>query len=349
MAETNQFNALNETTRLIKIALKYTGGDMEKAKQMVNGQLNDVAITKGRFSVGGHTYGVFLVFFNLANNYIMNLNSLLTPSKSLNDKISINDGWKFFYSKFKEVVNEEAETSKTAGSSYEFTQHLIASLNGYGVFNYVAENNIEAVTDILREIIEKYYNRDEAQCQIDFERTSSLNLELAGIPLEEPSSARVAAPSETSPSEPESLITQIEKDAEHVITGRVIVSPVKGKYINDIQQGDKIRILLTDKNDTISEKVASAQKAVTTEGEWLPVKARVKAKIPLTEGGFMIYGVVAKNILARVVEEENVKIEMDSTPRAEAVKETDSQTMLYIAVLIAALFIALMVIVLLIQ
>jgi hypothetical protein len=349
MAETNQFNSLNEKTRHINIALKYTGGDMDRAKQMVNGQLNDVAITKGRFSVGGHTYGVFLVFFNLTNNYIMNLNSLLTQDKSLNDKISINDGWKFFHSKFKEVVSDETETNKTSGSTYDFTRHLINSLNGYGVFNYVAENNIEAVTDILREIIEKYYNRDETQCQIDFERTSSLNLELMGIPVEDPPSAQESGQSDQGLSDVEKQIAEIEKEADHIITGRVIVSPVKGKYINDIQQGDKIRILLTSKEDEISVKVANAQKAITPDGEMLPVKARVKIKIPLAEGGFMIYGVVAKNILARVVEEENVKIEMESAPQAETVKETDNQTMLYIAVLIGALFIALLVIVMLIH
>ena len=348
MPELNQFDSLNEKTRHINIALKYTRGNMDKAKQMVNGQLNDVVITKGKFSVGGHTYGVFLIFLNLENNYIMNLNSLLSPSKSLIDKISVNDSWKFFYTKFKDVVNSEADSSQKAGSSYEFTRHLIESLSGYNVFDYISDNNIESVTDILRELIEKYYNRDEAQCQVDFENTSSLNLELAGIPVEEPTETTEKAPDGPGLSDEDKLIAKIEKEADHVIDGRVIVSPVKGKYINDIQQGDKIKILLKNEDDQISMKVAEAQKAITPDGEMMPVKARVKAKIPLMEGGYMIYGVVAKNILARVIEEENVKIEMDSSLQPEAKKETDSQTLLYIAILIGALFIALLVIIMLI-
>jgi hypothetical protein len=349
MPEINQFDSLNEKTRHVNIALKYTRGNMDKAKQMVNGQLNDVIITKGKFSVGGHTYGVFLIFFNLENSYIMNLNSLLSPNKSLIDKISVNDSWKFFYTKFKDVVNSEAESSQKAGSSYEFTRHLIDSLSGYNVFDYIVDNNIEAVTDILRELIEKYYNRDEAQCQVDFEKTSSLNLELAGIPVEEPGSLPERGQEEPGGlSEEDKLIARIEKEADHVIEGRVIVSPVKGKYINDIQQGDKIRILLKNVEDQVSIKVAAAQKAISPDGEMLPVKARVKAKIPLSQGGYMMYGVVAKNILARVVEEENVKIEIETAPQAETGKETDSQTLLYIAILIGALLVALLVIIMLI-
>lgn len=348
MPELNQFDSLNEKTRHINIALKYTRGNMDKAKQMVNGQLNDVVITKGKFSVAGHTYGVFLIFFNLENNYIMNLNSLLSPSKSLIDRISVNDSWKFFYTKFKDVVNSEADSSQKAGSSYEFTRHLIESLSGYNVFDYIVDNNIESVTDILRELIEKYFNRDEAQCQVDFENTSSLNLELAGIPVEEPTETAERAQDETGLSDEDKLIAKIEKEADHVIDGRVIVSPVKGKYINDIQQGDKIKILLKNEDDPISVKVAEAQKAISPDGEMMPVKARVKAKIPLMEGGYMIYGVVAKNILVRVIEEENVKIEMESSLQPETRKETDSQTLLYIAILIGALLIALLVIIMLI-
>jgi hypothetical protein len=348
MPELNQFDSLNEKTRHINIALKYTKGNMDKAKQMVNGQLNDVVITKGKFSVGGHTYGVFLIFFNLENNYIMNLNSLLSPNKSLIDRISVNDSWKFFYTKFKDVVNSEADSSQKAGSSYEFTRHMIESLSGYNVFDYIVDNNIESVTDILRELIEKYYNRDEAQCQVDFENTSSLNLELAGIPVEEPTAATDKGQEETGLTDEDKLIARIEKEADHVIDGRVIVSPVRGKYINDIQQGDKIKILLKNEEDQISAKVAAAQKAITPDGEMMPVKARVKAKIPLSGGGYMIYGVVAKNILARVVEEENVKIEMDTTQQIEERKETDGQTLLYIAILIGALLIALLVIIMLI-
>jgi len=317
MAETNQFDSLGEKTRLINTALKYTRGDVEKAKQMVNGQLNDVIITKGRFSVGGHTYGVFLIFFNIENNYIMNLNSLISDTRSIHDKVSINDGWKFFYSKFKDFVSNEVKSGPKGGGSYEFTRHLIESLGGYDVFGYIVENNIEIVTDILREIIEKYYNRDETQCQLDFEKTSSLQLELSGIPVEEPSITKEKPGDETDPSEEERLIARIEKEADHVVDGRVIVSPVKGKYINDILTGDKMKVLLTNENDNIAVKVATAQKAITPDGEMLPVKARVKAKIPLREGGFMIYGVVAKNILVRIVEEENVKIEMETTQAAE--------------------------------
>ncbi len=350
MAETNQYDSLGEKTRQINIAMKYTGGDVEKAKQMVNGQLDDVIIIKGRFSAGGHTYGVFLVFFNIEHNYIMNINSLLTDTKSIHDKVSINDGWKFFYSKFKDYVGSELKPGSGSGGSYEFTRHLADSLGGYDIFEYIVDNNIEIVTDILVEIIEKYYQRDETQCQLNFEKTSSLQLELLGIPAETVPISREKPVDEdtSSESEEEKLIAKIEKEAEHIVDGRVIVSPVKGKYINDILPGDRMKVLLTNENDDIAVKVATAQKALTSDGEMLPVKARVKAKIPLREGGFAIYGVVAKNILAKIVEEENVKIEMETVQTAEVKAGKDSQSLLYLALLIGALLIGLLVIIMLV-
>lgn len=348
MPENNQFNSLGETTKNINIALKYTNGDIEKARKMVTGQWNDVVVTKGRFSVGNHTFGIFLFFYNKENRYIMNINSLLSKSKSLHDKISINDNWKFFYSKFKDFVNLESPPENDSVSSYEFTRHLIDSLKGYEIYDYIAESNLELSTDALIEIIAKLFNREEVNCQIEFEQTSSLVLELSQIPVEEPPSSKEQADG-TGISAEEKLMAKIESEAMHVIDGRVIVAPVKGKYIKDIQQGDKIKVLFTNEEDSIAAKVASAQKAITDEGEMLPVKARIKAKIPLKEGGFMLYGVVAKNILARIVEEENVKIEMDVPQQTPTNEKTNSPLLLYVAFGSGILLIILVLIILLMK
>ena len=330
MPEPNQFDSLGEKTKNINIALKYTNGDMEKARKMVNGQLNDVVIAKGRFSVANHTYGIFLFFYNKENRYIMNINSLLTKTKALHEKVSINDNWKFFYGKFKDFINLESPPENNSVSSYDFTRHLIDSLKGYEIFDYIAESNVELSTDALTEIISKLFNRDEVHCRLDFEQTSSLALELSGIPVEEPPSSldQTETPGQTGE---EKLMAKIESEAAHVIDGRVIVAPVKGKYIKDIEPGDKIKVLFTNEDDSIAVKVATAQKAITPDGEMLPVKARIKAKIPLKEGGFMLYGVVAKNILARIVEEENVKIEMDMPQQVPASDATNNPLLLYIA------------------
>ena len=297
MSDNKQFNDLNEKTQQIKIALKYTGDDVNKAKLMVNGQLNDVVVAKGKFSVGNGIYGALLIFFNSEQKYIMNLNSILSPAKKLHDKVAVNDGWRFFYSNLKDYVNSQSATELSSMNSYDFTRHLLESLRGYDMFDYIIEHNIEAVSDILTEIVSKYHNREQTQLQLDFETTSSLVLENADIPLENPDDSESNDDVKAEMTDEDALIAKIEKEADHIVDGRVIVAPVKGKYIKDIAQGDKIKALLVNENDSVAMSVASVQKAISQDGEMLPVKARVKAKIPLREGGFIIYGVVAKNIL----------------------------------------------------
>ncbi len=103
---------------------------------------------------------------------------------------------------------------------------------------------------------------------------------------------------------------EIEAQVEYVIPGSVIVSPVKGKYINDIKAGEKITVMLSGK-DPVSDKIARMFNAITSDGQYLPVKARIKEKVPLSTGGFAIYALVAKNVLVKIIEEENVKIETD--------------------------------------
>ncbi len=49
MAEQN--DALNDTSKQIEIAKKYTRGDIVKAKDMVAGQYQDIMVVKGEFFV----------------------------------------------------------------------------------------------------------------------------------------------------------------------------------------------------------------------------------------------------------------------------------------------------------
>ncbi|MCX7678773.1 MAG: hypothetical protein N2316_06105, partial [Spirochaetes bacterium] len=222
----------------------------------------------------------------------------------------------------------------------------INSITGYDIYDYISEKNLDLATDAITEIISKLFNRQEVNCQLEFEQTSSLMLELSEIPIEEPPNDDHFQ--ETIQSEEEKLMKKIESEASHIINGRIIVSPIKGKYIRDIAVGDKIKVLLHE-NDDIAKKVAISQKAITPEGELLPVKARIKAKIPLPQGGFVLYGVVAKNILARIVEEENVKIEIDITQQQSETNNTSTHLPLYIVVGLGFFFIILLIIILLIK
>ncbi len=336
----SQFSSLGEKTKLINSALKYTNGDVEKARMMVAGQFNDDVVLKGKFSIEQTgIYGIFIIFVNVVNRYVLNVNSLISNRKSLFDKARVNDNWKSFYVDFKDFVNNEGDS---AISSYDFTNHLIDSLDGYDVFDEIKDKNIESLTGVLREIISKFKGMEKIQCQLNLEETNSLYLENEGIPIELPHEDE-EIPAESTESSLEAKIENIEKQAEFIVEGRIIVSPVKGKYINDIKKGENIRVLFTNKDDNISLNIAKSQNAFSKEGDYLPVKARIKEKIPLEEGGFIIYAVVARNVLVKIVEEENVKIEMEALYRESKSEKGDGRTLLYLAILIGLLLIALII------
>ena len=330
----SQFDSLGEKAQSINIALKYTRGNLDKAKQMVSGEYDDVRIIKGRFSIDSQfKHGAFMLFLNIASNYVMNVNIFVATVKSLFEKTRIFDPWKAFHSNFLESLKQEKEY---AVDSYALNKHLSDSIVGYDIFQSVKDGNLDTVSIDIKDILGKFFKADQLVCQIDIEKTSSLAIDVAGIPIDVPpdlSAGKGGESEKMSDTDLDKKMNDIERQAEHIIGGRVIVSPIRGKYINDVRVGDQIKILLSHKDD-ISLSIAKMLNALDSDEEFLPVKVRVKAKIPLDGGGFIIYGVVAKNILVKIVEEENVKIEMGADPVRVETGRRENTLLPYIVLLI---------------
>ena len=317
--ETSQYDSFSEKSKLIDIALKYTNGDMEKAKLMTSGMYNDVEVIKGKFAINRQNiYGIFFIFINIPNKYIMNINVLLLSNNNIYSKSNIFDNWKSFYIDFREYARREDEN---AINSHDFTNHLIHSLKGYNAFVDIEEENLENLTEIIKEIISKYYKLEEIDCQIALEKSNSLNLELKGIPVELPSGMEDIKELEDIVTKEDKRISEIEAQADYIIEGRVIISPIKGRYIYDLKIGEKIKILLAN-HDEKSKSIAKRLNALSEDEEILPINARVKEKIPLESGGFLIYGLIAKNVLVKIIEEENIKIEVDSHQLSSTTSKT---------------------------
>ncbi len=329
MPDNTQYDAFSDQTQLINKALKYTNGNLEKARQMAAGILQDVAVIKGRFR--SSKVGAFYIFLNVEYNYIININALVTSYSDIYNKIRIFDAWKQFYNLFGDIV---ADLGGATEDSYKFTNHLADAIEGYDIYDTAKVGNIQIVSELFEEIIGKYFSQN-AECQIEIDKTSSLTLEIENIPMDLPGQKEqkeeVLGPDELK-------MREIESQVEYVIPGSVIVSPVKGKYINDIKVGEKITVMLSGK-DPVSDKIARMFNAITSDGQYLPVKARIKDKISLSTGGYAIYALVAKNVLVKIIEEENVKIETD---KQEQKKEETNENMLfvYVALLLGVLIVS---------
>jgi hypothetical protein len=301
MAE--QYDSLGEKTKQVDIAMKYTRGDIIKAKDMAAGQYMDVMVLKGKFLVDkkGQS-GAFLAFFNYIQEYISNVTAITSNKPILFEKTRIFDDWKTLY-KDHQALKEGADMV----DSQNFTYFLIDSFVGYDVFPDVQERNLDDLTRTVTEIIAKSFNVNSVKCQIEIEPASSLALELAGVKIDLPGTdAQDAAQAPAG----DDRISQIESEAKYVIEGTALVAPVRGKNVNDLAPGDKIKVMLTGK-DAVSEKILKLLNAYDGEGVRQPITGRIKARVPVDKGATFLYAFVAKGVLAKIFEEENVKILTD--------------------------------------
>ncbi len=330
-----QFDSLNEKSKLVNVAARYTGGDIEKAKNMVAGQYQDNIVVKGKFFLtGSDQTGMFIAFFNFIDEYIGSVLTYLTNDSTLYDKIRIFDDWKTLYKDMKSYKGSEDTVE-----SRDFSSFLLDSFIGYDVFPDVHERNLDELTRTVIEIIGKSFNEDSVQCQIELESTSSLQMDLAGIEIDLPDAHVDAAPEEAETVEEDERITRIEKEADYIIEGKAVIAPVRGKYINDIAIGEKIKVFLPG-GDVVSEKILKLMNAIDSDGKRSSVPGRVKEKIPMDKSGYIIYALVAKGCLAKIIEEENVKIEVDIPLDDVNNLKSDNKNLYLMAILVGLIILA---------
>ncbi len=333
---TEQYSSLNEKTKLIEHALKFTSGNMDKAKAMVSGQYQDIIVIKCKFAVQSlGQAGVFLAFINTIDEYISNVSALISTNVDIFEKVRIFDNWKTLYNDMT-AYGQHGQTIDTGN----FTNYILDSLIGYDVFPDVSDGNLDGLTKTIFEVLTKSFNSPDVQCQLELGVTSSLAVDMSGIPIEVPGGARPGEEAIQSEqlSPFEEKLKSIESEAKYVISGELIVSPIKGKYINDIAAGEKIKVMLASR-DGISNKILTVLNAIDQDGNISPIKGRIKAKIPMEKGGYVIYALVAKGVLAKIVEEENVKVQMDMADEEPEKKENDDSKIIYLMLGIVVLII----------
>ncbi len=332
---TEQFDSLNEKSKLVNVAARYTGGDIEKAKNMVSGEYEDNIVVKGKFLLNGtEQTGVFIAFFNFIDEYIGNVTTFLSNDPGLYDKLRVFDDWKTLY----RDLNTHRGSEDTI-DSHDFSSFLLDSFIGYDVFPDVHERNLDELTRTVTEIIGKSFNESSVQCQVELESTSSLQIDLAGIDIDVPDAHEEKAQEDSTEVVEDERITKIEKDADYIIEGKSVIAPVKGKYINDIAIGEKVKVFLPG-GDLVSEKILKLMNAIDSEGKRSSIPGRIKAKIPMEKSGYIIYALVAKGCLAKIIEEENVKIEVDIPLEESDSMGSDNKIIYLMAILVGLIILA---------
>ncbi len=350
-----QNEIVNEKAKRIETALKYTGDDMEKAKLMASGKIQDVVTVKTKFVIPENNQsGAFIAFINVVEEYIAAVKSVLTNNITSYSRLRIFDDWRALYNNINAY-----ESGSDAVDSDKLTENILDAMIKRDVFPDVQKMNLEYLSIVVEDIIKEYFKSAKAKCQVELDKTSSMDIDLIGIEVMVPESV---SPQESA-LEPEQEIKkapetsfrkklgELESKATCIVEGCCVLSPVKGKPVSEIRNGERILVSLVS-GDSVSEKIIDAYKARDHEGNPLPIVGRVIEIVPNEESkGVILYVLVAKGIYAKIIEEEPVRIQTEMTYLAasngnsrEEVKESNNWGTILISILFAVLIIAIILI-----
>ncbi|MDY6969698.1 MAG: hypothetical protein SVR08_13715 [Spirochaetota bacterium] len=346
-------NKLSEQTKKLNIASYYTHENEELAKEMLNGNYNDLFVIKVKFSASS-LFGAFLLFFNFPFSTLQDLYVIVTSSFDVDD-IKTDIGWRIFEKDIKENLTKDEHDK---GYTLLLQEELTGSFTlqpGSNQRGSELKKQLELDDEIIIHRIFKKFIMDRMGFQnihisVDYEAISSLDMELYS------SSSKKIDPRElTKINKGEDEEVQIETDedvdidkenAEMILQGSMILSPISGKPVSDIAIGDRIRIHL-EKNQK-SVHVAKAFKAYEND-TIQPITGRVVSIRRQLSGGYKIFSLIAKGIYVKIEEEEeNIKVAIDETEnigKQDDESTTKSRLMLIISVIIGIILILTMLII----
>jgi len=334
------------------IALYYTGDD-KKAKQMVAGEYNDLFVIKALFS-STTVNGAFILFFNYIQYKLVHTEQVVVAGSVLR-KIDPMDDWMVFE---KSIV----DNLKNVGydeNVYRFTLRnklrTAFTLSFSRELAVLFERNDDIVlNNMLRKILQDSLGLQRVQLSAEFQTISSLDMEQYSISSKKldisalSSSGKKASPLGGSVSAGTAL-QQGKSGIKLILKCSLILSPIKGVHITQLSVGDRISISIVDRS-TEAVKVAEAFNAYA-DGEFSPITARIKAIDYRSDVGYTIHAVIAKGILAEIIEEEeNIKIAMDPSYLSAHLGRDDEKrnALPFIVMIVVAIIILIIVIITLI-
>ncbi len=343
-------SSLSEQTKKINIALYYVSGDMERAKQMVAGTYKDIYAIKGVF-LSTSLNGAFLIFYNFVYLKLIDIYLVVMPSyASMN--MDSKDTWKLFERSISDSLkgdDHDDVLEKTLRDRFyqSFSMMLVREVN-----KLIDKGDDIALNRLFQRMIQDILGLQRIEMVVDYQPISSLEMELYSISTRK---LDLKSLGDKKPAEKEGVkIPEISPDSEPqvgvdgvklILKCSLILSPIKGKDISTLGAGDRVKMSIVDENPkavTVAE-FFNAYK----DGKFAPIIGRVKSVKFVPGSGYVIYALIAKGILAKIVEEEdNIKVAMDPNYSWSKAEEPESKSNLPMILILLAVVAILVLVVL---
>ena len=312
----NAAESLSDYTKKLEIAMFFTNGDEDRAKQMIAGNLQDICVIKGRFT-STQSFGAFIAFFN---RYYLTLNSVYPViSESFNLKeLKTNDDWRIFEKDLMDfmgsqshddVLSRQLKSVFLSSFTVNFASELKKLLDG------MSEVDINRVFQLM---VQDRMGLQGVSMMVDTEFLSSLEMETESVTSRKMMDYQLRKDDKGSAEIDIQIDTDNDREAlkgkevKLLLRGSLILAPISGRDIGLLVVGDRLKVKIVDRHPR-AVQVAKAFNAYTEEGIQ-PITGRIVFLRRRADSGYTIFVAVAKGIYVKVEEmEESIKVAIDTT------------------------------------
>ncbi len=348
----NAADSLADYTKKLEMAMFFTNGDEERARQMIAGNLDDICVIKGRFS-STQSFGAFIAFFN---RYYLTLNSLypvISDSFNLKD-IKTSVDWRNFEKDIMDFVGSQSHDD-VLGRQFKHVFLSTFTVNFAGELKKLLDGNSEVdINRVFQLMVQDRMGLQGVSMMVDTEYLSSLEMETDSVTSRKMMDYQLHKDDKGTAELNLEVDTDDDREAlkgkevKLLLRGSLILAPISGRDIGLLVVGDRIRVKIVDSHPR-AVQVAKAFNAYTEEGIQ-PITGRIVFLRRRADGGYTIFAAVAKGIYVKIEEmEERIKIAID-TSYMDAPAPSDSMSKITmgaiaaLAVLLVGLIIAMVLI-----
>ncbi|MDA3901591.1 MAG: hypothetical protein PF637_13865 [Spirochaetes bacterium] len=319
-------NSLSDQQKRYDIALHFTGNDQDKAKRMVSNSYFDLVAVKGAFS-SSSLYGAFIIFFNIDYARVDHTVFVVSPDYQLQSLVIKND-WKTLE---KEILNSRTSSAASrinSDFSEKFKKGFSYSL-GKDFARYLSKGDMTQIVHMIQRFMQESTELKRIEVSAEIQNLSSLQLELDSLTsnkisgkLNSRKDSEEETPEDSSSASSGPVAGQ--DGVRLVITSTIVLSPIKGKYISNIVEGDKIMVSMVENTPQVIEIAKAFNAYDSTSKKISAIPARVKSVEYVDGVGYKIFALIAKGIVAKIIEEESsIKIALD--PASVVMNVDDSE------------------------
>lgn len=312
----NAADSLSDYTKKLEIAMFFTSGDEERAKQMIAGNLKDICVIKGRFS-STQSFGAFVAFFN--RNYLT-LNSVypvISESAALKDLKTSND-WRTFEKDLMDFAGSQPH-DEVLGRQFKHVFLSAFTVNFANDLKKLLDGQSEIdINRVFQLMVQDRMGFQGVSMMIDTEYLSSLEMETDSVTSRKMTDYQLSREVQ----EKDELELEVDTDDDQealkgkevklLLRGSLILAPISGRDIGLLVVGDRLKVKIVDSHPRAIQ-VAKAFNAYTEDGIQ-PITGRIVFLRRRVDGGYTIFVAVAKGIFVKIEEmEEGIKVAIDTS------------------------------------